>query len=133
VFPYTDGEFDVVYAASVFTHLLPPAVLNYFKESRRVLREGGCSLFSFFVLDAYRGKGTTGWDGYEFDHPLPGYEGVAVHDPTRPELLIAYETARLERMAADAGLTVERLLPGFWSNTHPASVNEQDLILMRAT
>ena len=36
------------------------------------------------------------------------------------------------RLAGEAGLAVERILPGFWSATHRQAVNEQDLILLRA-
>lgn len=53
-FPYPDNSFDIVYAASVFTNILPEGAANHFKESARVLKPGGCCLFSFFLLDNYR-------------------------------------------------------------------------------
>lgn len=129
-FPYPDGSFDIVYAASLFTHLLPAATENYLKESRRVLRQGGRCLFSFFILDYYRGKGTSGWEGYEFDYRLPDVDGVAIHNPALPEQLVAYESAFLERLAARAGLKLTRIIAGYWSKTHNMSVNEQDLVLL---
>jgi SAM-dependent methyltransferase len=131
-FPYCDGTFDIVYAASLFTHLLPPSAANYFAESRRVMRDGGRCLFSFFILDFYRGTGTSGWQGYEFDYPLKGFDGVAVHSPNLPEQLVAYQTTFVDRMARDCGLEVKRIFPGYWSNTHSISVNEQDLVLLEA-
>lgn len=99
-----DGSFDVVYAASVFTHLVPLVAANYLKESRRVLRKGGLCLFSFFVLDYYRGPGTSTLSFYEFEYPLADFDGVAAYDSQRPENVIAYKIA----------------------------VNEQDLILLKA-
>ena len=84
-------------------------------------------LFSFLVLDDYRGPGTTIGEWYRFDHELEN--GVAVQQPNMPERLIAYERRRIEDMAQKAGLRIRRILPGYWSNTHPASVNEQDLVL----
>ena len=83
-FPYSNDYFDIIYAASVFTHLLPPSSSNYFKQSRRVLRKGGQCLFSFFVLDSYRGPGTSVAPLYEFNHPLEGYDGVAVYNSKLP-------------------------------------------------
>jgi ubiquinone/menaquinone biosynthesis C-methylase UbiE len=44
-FPYEDGSFDLVYAGSLFSHLLPTAAVNYLAETARVLRSGeGLSL-----------------------------------------------------------------------------------------
>jgi len=55
-FPFADGSFDIVYGASLFTHLVPSDTVNYLKEGRPVLLAGGQCLFSFFVLDCYRGQ-----------------------------------------------------------------------------
>lgn len=130
-FPYADDSFNIIYAASLFTHLLPADAANYLQESKRVLRKGGCCLFSFFVLDYYRGKGTSGWEGYEFEHPLPGYDGVAVHDPQQPELVIGYRSDYIREIAANAGFEVDRIIPGYWSKSCDVSLNEQDLVLLR--
>jgi SAM-dependent methyltransferase len=131
-FPYVDGSFDVVYAASVFTHLVPRDAANYLKESRRVLRKNGRCLFSFFVLDYYRGPGTSTANFYEFEHPLADFDGVAVYDSQAPESVIAYDITTIEKMASEAGLKVLRIIPGFWSKAHKVGVNEQDLILFEA-
>ena len=129
-FPYPDGSFDVIYAASLFTHLLPPATLNYLCESRRVLRAGGACLFSFFVLDDYPQRGPRATAAYRFDHSLETFPGVATVNPQRPEDIVAYATVRIREMAKVAGFRVERVLPGYWSDAHPSSVNEQDLVLL---
>jgi ubiquinone/menaquinone biosynthesis C-methylase UbiE len=137
-FPYADTSFDVVYAASVFTHLLPLDAANYLKETRRVLRKGGLCLFSFFVLDYYKGPDTTtSGPGsskpslFEFNYPLTGFDGVAVHNPQLPEAVIAYKIDAIEKMASEVGLKVQRIVPGFWSNGQ-FGVNEQDLALLEA-
>ena len=52
-----DASFDVIYAASLFTHLLPDETRNYFCETRRVLKPTGRCLFSFFHLDHYGAGG----------------------------------------------------------------------------
>lgn len=50
-FPFGDEEFDLVVLNSVFTHMLPAEVENYLREVARVLKPGGRSLISFFLLD----------------------------------------------------------------------------------
>ena len=94
--------------------------------------KGASAFFSFFVLDWYRGPGTPIDQRYEVNHPLEGYEGVAVYDDKRPEHIIAYSTSCIERMASDARLRIKRLIPGYWSNAHKWSLNEQDLVLLEA-
>lgn len=44
--PYEDGKFDFVYALSVFTHLTEPLQHAWMAEMRRVIRPGGCLLFT---------------------------------------------------------------------------------------
>ncbi len=130
VFPHDDASFDCVYAASVFTHLLPDELENYFRETSRVLRPGGKALFSFFILDFYDGPGRSISPAYEFDHPFEGAGDVAVKYPEFPDTVIAYSRDRIRRSAELAGLDVERIVPGLWSNRPGLAVNEQDLVLL---
>jgi SAM-dependent methyltransferase len=44
--PFADGQFDFVYALSVFTHLAEPLQRAWIDELRRVLRPGGILAFS---------------------------------------------------------------------------------------
>jgi SAM-dependent methyltransferase len=130
VFPFDDATFDVIYAASLFTHLLPDEARNYLHESRRVLMPGGKCLLSMFVLDHYRGQGTTISPLYEFNHALPGHPGVAVRDIVHPDALIGYSLANITSLTENAGLRLLRMLPGLWSESLGVAVNEQDLILL---
>jgi hypothetical protein len=57
---------------------------------------------------------------------------VATHDPDRPELVIAYELVVVRRMAQDAGLELERVVPGAWSRNVDCPVHEHELVLLRA-
>lgn len=50
-FPYPDASFDFVISTSVFTHMLPQEIENYLGEITRVLRPGGRSLVTFFLLN----------------------------------------------------------------------------------
>src|SRR3989475_2235014 len=49
-FPYDDNGFDLVFAASVFTHIPPDGLANYIAETRRVLRPGGVNLATVCLL-----------------------------------------------------------------------------------
>jgi SAM-dependent methyltransferase len=129
-FPFPDEAFDVIYAASLFTHLLPDETRNYFHESRRVLKPGGKCLFSMFLLDHYRGQGTTISPLYEFNHPFLGHSGVAVRDLAHPDALMGYSIEKITSVAEDAGLRLLRVIPGLWSESPGLAVNEQDLILV---
>jgi SAM-dependent methyltransferase len=49
VFPYDDGEFDLVIAGSLFTHLQSAEVASrYLEEIARVLRPGGAAFTTWF-------------------------------------------------------------------------------------
>lgn len=128
-FPFGDGTFDAVFAASLFTHLLPQEAERYVAETARVLKPGGRAILSCFLLDHYRGPGTTVSPNYEFTHPLSGGD-AAVRDPEYPDAAIGYTRAFLTAAAARAGLTVKEVLPGWWSNAPGRAVNEQDLLLL---
>lgn len=135
-FPYRDRSFDVVYAASVFTHMLPEPARHYFRESARVLREGGRCVFSFFVLDNYdpdrqRPLGFAR-AAFNFDHAYQDYgERFALSSPENPEEMTAYGLDFLRGLADDAGLTfVQEPLPGFWSGRFDTWIGAQDLVVL---
>ena len=130
-FPLEDQSFDTVYAASLLTHLLPGEVQHYFAECRRVLKSGGTCLFSTFVLDHYRGPGSTLTSMCEFDHPLVGHPGVAARDPNIPTSRSSVHACRLRQFAKDASLELVVEIPGLWSDATEWAVNEHDLILLQ--
>lgn len=48
-FPYKNESFDFVFLISVFTHMFPQDVENYFSEIRRVLKKNGRCLISYYI------------------------------------------------------------------------------------
>jgi SAM-dependent methyltransferase len=46
VFPGADSDVDLIFAASLFTHLFPEDARYYMRESKRVLKSGGKAVFS---------------------------------------------------------------------------------------
>jgi SAM-dependent methyltransferase len=51
-FPIETNSIDTVIAASVFTHLLEPATRQYLDQIGRVLKAGGCAIFSLHTEPA---------------------------------------------------------------------------------
>lgn len=135
-FPYDNDSFDLVFAASVFTHMLPEAAERYFRESARVLKPGGRAVFSCFVLDNYvRGQQRPlgfGREAFNFDHKLGAYgDDFATVVPSNPEQMTAYSQRFLERFVAGAGMSpVQHPLPGFWSGSQPNWIGMQDLLVL---
>ncbi|MGF1512588.1 MAG: class I SAM-dependent methyltransferase [Elainellaceae cyanobacterium] len=135
-FPYADETFDTIFAASVFTHLLPEATAHYFAESARVLKPGGRCLFSFFLLDYYR-KGHPrplgfGKPSFNIDHSYGGYgDEFAVSNPNDPEAISAYRLKAVERFTSEAGLVAaQEPVAGMWSGTLNNWVGAQDLVIL---
>jgi SAM-dependent methyltransferase len=136
-FPYPDSSFDVVYAGSVFTHMLPEAAANYFQQSARVLKSEGRCLFSLFLLDNYRPEQPRplgfARSGFNFDHPYGHYgDDFAVAEPDNPEQMTAYRLRLIEHLVERAGLELAQApAPGFWSGSTSTWVGAQDLIVLR--
>lgn len=118
-FPYPDGSFDVVFATSVFTHLLPPGTRRYLAEAARVLKPGGFFFATFFLLnDASLQAHDAGRSTITFAHHLPG---CRVHDARRPEGAVAYEEQGVLELVAGVGLQLAQPAGyGVWSGRPPS-------------
>lgn len=134
-FPAEDASKDLVYAASVFTHMAPANAAHYLKEASRVLRPDGRCVFSFFLLDHYvRGAErpfSFGGPNFAFDLRAPEWgDDFAYVNADNLEQMTAYRTGLVERLAHEAGLRVESTVTGLWSGTDPAAAPTQDLVIL---
>lgn len=134
-FPSQDACFDVVYAASVFTHMVPATTAWYLQEAARVLRPGGRCVFSFFLLDYYvQGqKRPLGFakDYFNFDHQYESYgENFRTVSAEVPDRMTAYRRSFVEKLAADAGLVlIAEPVKGIWSGSSASQISAQDLMI----
>ncbi|HVP37574.1 MAG TPA: class I SAM-dependent methyltransferase [Candidatus Saccharimonadales bacterium] len=87
-FPYPDRYFDFAFLTSVFTHMLPEDLEHYLAEIERVLRPGGRSLITWFLLNAESGRHLAeGSSALAFKYEVEGC--LSTHDD-KPEEAIAY-------------------------------------------
>lgn len=134
-FPAGDRSADVIFAASVFTHMVPENAGRYFQEAGRVLAPGGRCVFSFFLLDHYDPARPRrhGFDNprFEFRHGYRDYgEEFATVEPADPERMTAYRRSLVERLAGAAGLRLAQdPLPGYWSAATDAWIGAQDVLV----
>ena len=134
-FPYGERSFDLVFAASVFTHALPEVVRQYFAETARVLAPNGRAVFSFFLLDHYRlaTDRASGFDHDRFDleHPYADHgDDFRIANPRNPEEMTGFRLSFVKAMAADAGLEVTDVVPGRWSGSCVNWIASQDLVVL---
>jgi SAM-dependent methyltransferase len=136
-FPYPDSAFDIVYAASIFTHMLPDITEHYFKETARVLQKNGRAVFSFFILDNYRAGHTRPFGFahtmFDLDHSYGSYgDSFKIANPANVEEMTAYKISLLEQFAKNAGLVwVQEPVAGMWSGITDTWVGTQDIVVLR--
>lgn len=112
-FPCAPASVDVVFASSVFTHLLPAAADHYVAESARVLKPGGRLVASFFLLDeTIRPRLSDPLVQPRFRAFPTSYSAVA--DAADPEAAIAYDATVVTDACAARGLEVLHIEHGSW-------------------
>ena len=125
VFPYGASSFDVVIAASVFTHLTRDAARRYIDESSRVMKRGGRCIASFYILDA------ESVEKIRTIRTEPEFrildEDTAVQRTEDPEAAIAFSEEAVRKMFAAAGLDVSSIHRGAWRQREGPSY--QDFVL----
>jgi SAM-dependent methyltransferase len=124
VFPVPDGSIDLVVLRSVFTHMLPPEVEHYMREIARVLRPGGRSLITYYLLNDQSKPFVTAQPPPVYSaFPLDG-RGSFPHDcgvyriryREVPERAVAYEETFVRALYARVDLQIlEPLHYGSWS------------------
>ncbi len=126
-FPYESESFDFVFLRSVFTHLLPREMRNYFDEIARVLRPGGKCLITFFLANSESLELMQSRKGiFNFKHERDGYRVI---DPTLEERNVAYDEKLVQALYEGHGLEIlEPIRYGSWCG-RPDRWNFQDIII----
>ncbi len=103
-FPFENGSFNFILLVSVFTHMLPDDMENYFREISRVLVPGGRCFITYFLLNGesenllHAGRSRF---AFTVDHgPYKTVEGQA------PEFAVAYDESYVRRLYEGNGLAI---------------------------
>jgi ubiquinone/menaquinone biosynthesis C-methylase UbiE len=127
-FPFPDQSFDVVVLGSVFTHMLTRDFQRYLMEVSRVLKKGGCSLITYFLLNAEsialiaQGKSTL-----NLVHPV---DGCRVVDANHVERAVGFDETfvRDQYRAVDLNIRRDEVLYGSWCGRQKF-LSYQDIIV----
>jgi SAM-dependent methyltransferase len=127
--PYNDGDFDLVFLASVFTHLVPDEITNYVGEISRVLRPGGRCVVSAFLLNTEtRRQIERGENKIAFPVDRGSYRLMSDENPS---MAVALDEEFLRDTLARAGLRTCEIAYGFWSGVADLLQALQDCIIAR--
>lgn len=126
-FPVRDGDVDVAFATSVFTHLLPADAEHYLKEIGRSLKPGGRALITAFLMSAPRRA--------KMDKAFVPFHAFGpdafVGSPKVPEAMIAFDEDTFMRWIGEAGLKLAKpVARGRWCGEDGAEFQDR-LILIR--
>ena len=126
-FPYADESFDFIFLTSVFTHMLPAEIENYFAEIVRVLKKGGRCLITFFILNTESMKlieAKLSTEDFSY-----GFDGFRSSEKNLPEAVIAYEENQIRRLYDKYRLQIaEPVRYGSWCG-RKSFLSYQDIIV----
>ena len=123
-FPYPDNSFDFVVLGSVFSHMLPDDLSRYLGEIARVLKPGGRSVISGYLLTPEKRDAiAAGKAALTFAHAGPGYwaENAEI-----PEAAVAYDQDWMIELYGRCGLHIVENLVGVWSTS---KLQGQDIVI----
>jgi SAM-dependent methyltransferase len=124
--PLPDSSIDVIIANSLFTHMFIGDIRPYLEEMVRVLKTGGTTLCTFFLLnERSRDSLARGQASPDFRHPV-GKMSLTL-DQAVPEEGIAHDEKAVAEMFLKAGLKLRRIENGSWIDK--GTTNLQDLMI----
>ncbi len=126
-FPYDDGRFDFVFLGSVFTHMPYEDMANYLREIGRVLKPGGRSFVTFFIMnDDTRRLTAQGHSSIDFRFDLGRCKTI---DKRTPERAVGFEEDLIRIMFDDEKLRIEEPIRyGSWCGRKEA-IGYQDIVV----
>ncbi len=131
-FPFSGNKFDLVFATSVFTHMLPDQIDQYLSEISRVLKSGGTCFITWFILnDKARQNIEKGLSNANMTITLKSDLAYYSHKDM-PEAEIGFEEKWIHQKLRQYGLDKDlQILPGYWSNPSKKENSYQDIIISK--
>ncbi len=132
VFPYQDGQFDIVFLFSVFTHMSIDEIAHYFHEINRVLKPGGQCLATCFTYDEKLESIIANRASFSFPHLGNGFR---LMDKEVTAANIAISEPKLDEMLLKSKLQKTQLIKGHWRDKQmKTTVAEfQDILVVQKT
>lgn len=129
VFPFEDNSFDFIFLTSVFTHMMPEEVEQYLQEIARVLKPGGQSFITYFLLDdTAKANIEAGKSHKDFKFEKGKYR--LMHEKV-DTANVAYESDYIFDLYQQNNMKLESgYQPGWWSGK-PKGNDYQDIIVGR--
>jgi SAM-dependent methyltransferase len=128
-FPFPNDTFDVIFACSVFTHMLPKDVENYFSEISRILKPGGRAVLTYFLWNEEAAQMVVeGASTIAFPHThVRGVCRLAKVDD--PEYTVCYEESYIRSLYRLNRQDVAEVCYGFWCGRRDVLMCLQDTII----
>ncbi|MBI2617521.1 class I SAM-dependent methyltransferase [Candidatus Gottesmanbacteria bacterium] len=141
VFPFQNESFDIVFLNSIFTHFRPKEIENYLLEIHRVLKDEALVLSTYFIANNQSLKldrqGLSSKELRMGKKYLLNYEyrNYWSRDKIIKERIIAVKESWLKNVYKKSGLTIEKIVWGYWCGREKTeeTVHEQDLVIARKT
>jgi SAM-dependent methyltransferase len=128
-FPYEDGAFDLVFLSSVFTHMLPRDMQNYFSEIARVLKRGGRCVITYFLLNPESTKRIdAGLNTIKVPFTYVS-EACRIASKETPETTVAHDEQVVRGLYEQNGLSVTEITYGYWCGRSELVGALQDAII----
>jgi SAM-dependent methyltransferase len=118
-FPFSDATFDMCVLFSVFTHMYEADIRRYMAEIRRVIKETGTCVATFFLFSDHRLAAVTS-DRARFPMRHQLDETTRFFNPQEILHAIAYDEGHVREMWERAGLHVEDTEWGSWAGDQQA-------------
>jgi SAM-dependent methyltransferase len=130
-FPFATDSFDFVFSTSLFTHMEIAGVGNYLSEIARVLKPGGATWNTYFLLDEISIPLAALPDRPNTQMRFP-VDGGLVVVPHNPEAAIALYTDRVASLHDAHRLTIVEIRNGPWSGrSDNLRASYQDVVIAR--
>jgi SAM-dependent methyltransferase len=126
-FPYDGGEFDFAFAKSVFTHMTPPAVQQYLRETARAVKLGGTAVFTSFLINQ---ESTDLIQAGKSSLALSPAGQHWVLDPKFPETAVGLPESDFVEWAKAAGFQLKQIAYGSWCG-RAQYLSYQDIIALK--
>lgn len=140
-FPYEDSKFDFIFLTSVFTHLMPDDMEQYFREIKRTLKKDGRCFITFFLINPVSMKLVKEKKSLlDFKYSIsnsfinrifyPHKKYWATDDLSNVDSAVGYDEKYVLELFEKNGLTIQTVIYGAWSNRPPVSGGSyQDIII----